>query len=165
MQQYTSKDTSINTVNKVYKSMKCRPGSIILDYGGGKYDSNRDYMKEKGASLYVYDPFNRSKEHNNSVVSFIRSNHGADIVVCSNVLNVIKEEEVISDIVRNLFACVKTDGKIYIQIYEGNGSGVGEVTKKGYQRHEKTAAYVKYLPLHAVYARKGNILIIDMNRG
>ena len=35
-QQYTSADTSINTISAVYKLIDT-PNTVILDYGGGKY--------------------------------------------------------------------------------------------------------------------------------
>lgn len=162
MQEYTSKDTCINTVNKVYKVMQCQAGSVILDYGGGKYDSNKEFMAAKGVYLFVYDPYNRSKEHNAQVLSTIQQCMGADIVVCSNVLNVIKEENIIQDIVKNLFKYVKPGGKIYIQVYEGNGSGIGKVTNKGYQRNEKMANYLKYLPANCKYVKKSNMVMIDV---
>ena len=42
-QKYSSKDTSINVVNKVYKQYLFNANSKILDYGGGKYDTNKEY--------------------------------------------------------------------------------------------------------------------------
>ena len=35
-----------------------------LDIGGGKYDSVTEMYSEHGAENVVYDPFNRSAEHN-----------------------------------------------------------------------------------------------------
>ena len=46
-QEYTSKDTSINTVNAIYKKGYFKEGDEILDFGGGKYDSNIEYLSWK----------------------------------------------------------------------------------------------------------------------
>ena len=45
-QLYSSADTSINTVSAVYKYIDA-PNTVILDYGGGKYDTNVEYMMQK----------------------------------------------------------------------------------------------------------------------
>ena len=40
----------------------------ILDVGGGRYDSNRNYMKRaRNIDLLVWDPYNRSHTHNTRV--------------------------------------------------------------------------------------------------
>lgn len=138
-QKYTSKDTSINTVNKVYKQNEFKNGNIILDYGGGKYDSNTAYMKEKGCFLYVYDKFNRSAIHNADVMKMM-SETMPDYVVCSNVLNVIYEDEVIMEILKDISQY--KNSKIFFAIYQGDGSGKGKETVKGWQRNEKIPAYI-----------------------
>ena len=101
-QKYSSKDTSINTVNKVYKSYNFPENSLILDYGGGKYDSNKKYMDDKNNSkVVIYDKYNREIEHNNNVLEYCKQNV-PDFIVCSNVLNVIMEDEIIDYICRDI---------------------------------------------------------------
>jgi len=140
-QEYSSKDTSLNVVNKVYTQYNFKPKSIILDYGGGKYDTNVEYMEKlNGSKVYVYDKYNRTEEHNEEVFKYLDKNK-PDYVICSNVLNVIKEDSIIEDILKTIsekypFALV------LIKVYEKNKSGVHEVTSKGYQRNEKTEAYI-----------------------
>jgi hypothetical protein len=43
-QEFSSKNTSVNTITKVYKRFKFKANSLILDYGGGKYDTNKAYL-------------------------------------------------------------------------------------------------------------------------
>lgn len=161
-QQYTSKETSISTVNKVYTNMYFAPGSIILDYGGGKYDKNVEYMQSKGCKVLVYDPYNRTEEHNRAVMEYVKNN-SIDYVVCSNVLNVIKEDSVVQEVltdIHNIQEVNKDKCVVYIKVYEGNKSGIGKQTKKGYQRNLSTKNYLslvsKFLPKCII--KKGTII-------
>lgn len=166
IQKYTSKETSINTVNAVYKKRYFKNGDEILDYGGGKYDSNAEYLAQMGIKCFVFDPYNRSKEHNERIIKYFKAKQGAENIVCSNVLCVIKEDEVLFEILNNIYNIIskKAGSKIYIQVYEGNKSGIGTVTKKGYQRNERAVNYLKYIEKIfsdvASIRRKGNIFEI-----
>ena len=70
-------------------------------------------------------------------------------MVCSNVLNVIDNEEEIariSRIIRDLSLCY------FVTVYEGDKSGKGRVTKYDcYQRNECVKEYLKYFPDAVVY--------------
>ena len=145
-QEYTSKDTSVNTVAAVYKVLpKEVSEAYILDYGGGKYNSNVEYAKDVLNSIVlVYDPYNRSKEHNFEVISFFKA-HPAKYVVCSNVLNVIKEEEVILDALQKMYKLTAKNGFIYIKVYVRDGNGIGVKTSKGWQRNDKSDEYLKFI--------------------
>lgn len=140
-QKYSSADTSINTVNLVYKSFKFPEGSLILDYGGGKYDSNVNYMKKLGVDVLVFDPFNRTKAHNQKVLDYV-SKYKPDFIINSNVLNVIAEDDIVLDVIKTIKKLSGSKTTVIFAIYEGNKTGVGKVTTKGYQRNLKTAAYV-----------------------
>lgn len=165
MQKYSSKDTSINVVNKVYKQCAFKDNSVILDYGGGKYDTNVDYMRERnGSDVLVYDKYNRNGEHNLAVLDRCREEK-PDYIVCSNVLNVIMEDEVIRDILKDICGCCREDTAVYIAIYEGDKSGVGKKTKKGWQRNEKAQAYEAVISEYFNCKKTGNIFVCNMRRG
>ena len=138
-QLYNSADTSINTVCKIYRQADFQAGTNVLDFGGGKYNSNTEYMKEKMVSVSVYDPYNRTAEHNEKVLSEARTNK-PDYVVCSNVLNVILEDEIIDGILQELASFGAP--AVYIAVYEGDRTGKGKATSKGFQRNEKTSVYL-----------------------
>ena len=53
-----------------------------LDYGGGKFDNATEYLAEMNVTSLVYDPFNRSSDHNKMVLAEIRNNGSADTVTC-----------------------------------------------------------------------------------
>lgn len=155
-QEYSSKDTSINVVNKVYKAYKFRENSRVLDYGGGKYNTNVDYMKKKNVDITIYDKYNRDKVNNSKA---LRNNY-YDYIVCSNVLNVIKEDEIIEEIIVHMIQLGKRDTIYLYAIYEGNKSGVGKVTSKGYQRNQKTSYYMNLLMNYFSSVEKKNDIII-----
>ena len=117
-QEYTSKDTSINKskLPAIFKLVNFQPNTINLDYGGGKFDNASEYLAEQDVLNLIYDPFNRSTEHNNNVISEIRNNGGADTATCSNVLNVIKERDVRLNVLKNISKLVKPGGIVYITV-------------------------------------------------
>ena len=160
-QEYDSAATSINS-NKlpaIYKMVNFEPGKVYLDFGGGKFDNGVYFVKDKGATLLVYDPYNRSDEHNKQVLAELKENGGADAGLNSNVLNVIKEPEARLAVLKNLKRLVKPGGDIYITVYEGTGKGDEGPTKAGYQLNRKTADYMEEVQqVFPNAARKGKLI-------
>ena len=64
----------------------------------------------------------------------------ANIIVCSNVLNVIDSDQVVESIMRR-FDKLSQTRDIFISVYEGDGTGIGKITSKGYQRNELVSEY------------------------
>jgi len=158
-QLYDSADTSINVskkpagYNELKKRGEIKDGDVIVDIGGGRFDNLVEDAAEEGATVKVYDPFNRTPEHNAAVVNSVRDGQ-ADMAMSHNVLNVIQEDKNIIDIATQAENALKPNGKAHFSVYEGDGKGVGKVTTKGYQRNEKTQAYV---PLIEQVFGKGNV--------
>ena len=146
-QLYDSADTSINVskkpagYNELKKRGEIKDGDLIVDIGGGRFDNLVEDAAEEGATVKVYDPFNRTPEHNAAVVDSVKDGQ-ADMAMSHNVLNVIQEDKNIIDIAMQAENAIKPNGKAHFSVYEGDGKGVGKVTTKGYQRNEKTQAYV-----------------------
>ena len=137
-QRYTSAGTSINK-NKlpaVFSKITFTKGSTVLDYGCGRYiDHIRAKVTEQGCENYTYDPYNlpSSKLPEGEVT------YG----VCSNVLNVIAEDNIMDDIIKTV--CEKSE-IAYFTVYEGDKTGVGKATgKDSYQRNAKTIWYAKLM--------------------
>jgi len=143
-QEFTSEKTSINAdkLPALFKMVKFAPNSLNLDYGGGKFDNVTDFLAEQNVENLVYDPYNRSAEHNKSVLAKVRSNGGADTITCSNVLNVVKEPEVRQSILTNIKKLLKPNGTVYITVYEGLKDKPEGPTKSGYQLNRKTEDYL-----------------------
>lgn len=143
-QEFSSAATSINSTKlpAIYKMVDFRSGDVVVDFGGGKFDNAVNYLKDKDVTLLVYDPYNRSAEHNKEVLQILKEHGGADAAVNSNVLNVIKEPEAREAVLRNIKKITKRGAPIYITVYEGKGDGAEGPTKSGYQLNRKTADYM-----------------------
>ena len=145
-QLYDSAETSINVskkpagYNELKKRGEIKDNELIVDIGGGKFDNLVEDAAKEGATVKVYDPFNRTPEHNAAVVNEIKDGQ-ADMAMSHNVLNVIQEDKNIINIARQAENAIKPNGKAHFSVYEGTGTGVGKVTTKGYQRNEKTKNY------------------------
>lgn len=149
-QSITSKNTSVNTTKlpQIYSLIdwpelkKAYPNftrPIVFDYGCGKStDHIKHFLRLMGFQYVGYDPYWKTEEENERAL-----NNGFDIIICSNVLNVIKEKEVINEIhdwIR------KKSGQMYfIKVYEGDKSCVNQISKKDcFQRNEPTENYIRY---------------------
>lgn len=164
-QTYTSSATSINSTKlpAVYRKANLT-APVVFDYGCGKYtDHIKDYLrKTSGTVLLPFDPFNQPTEVNNEssryVMSCMQQMLPVD-VVCSNVLNVIDDDDTIAEIAGQIERIVShTNGTGYITVYEGNRSGVGRQTGTDqYQRNEPLRSYLKYFRNARVY--KGMIVV------
>lgn len=166
-QEYDSAATSINS-NKlpaIYKMVNFNEGDVVVDFGGGKFDNAVEYIKDKGSTLVVYDPYNRSAEHNKEVLRILRENGGADAAVNSNVLNVIKEPEARKNVLENIARITKPGAPIYITVYEGKGDGQEGPTKSGYQLNRKTADYLEEIQEVFPDATRRGKLITAHNSG
>jgi hypothetical protein len=154
---YFSCRTSCNRVPTGIKHLAERRDyvSCNLDYGGGRYDTATKYLEGFGIENHVYDPYNRSAEHNTEVLS-----HEYDSVTLLNVLNVIESPQERIDVIRDAYGKIK-EGIMIIQIYEGNKSGFGTISKKQtYQGNRKADFYVEEVK----EALDGEINIWHMDR-
>lgn len=139
-QSYSSKNTSINSkrLPAIYNKIKWRSfsGQTVLDIGAGKYTQHiKDFLSLWGIHYVPFDPYNCSAEDN-----LYASCVHPDVVICSNVFNVIKEKEVIYD----LYKMIRSfEVPYFITVYEGDKSWIGRETKKDcYQRNETIDAYI-----------------------
>ena len=144
-QKYTSAKTSINSskLPAIFKMVSFKPGTINLDFGGGRFDNVADYLSKDDVTNLVYDPYNRSSEHNKNVLNKIKEIGGADSATISNVLNVIAEPEARKTVLQNVYNLIKSGAPVYITVYEGNSSGEAGETKSGYQLNRKTVDYLE----------------------
>lgn len=164
-QEFSSAATSINSTKlpAIYSMVNFHAGDVVVDFGGGKFDNAVNYLKDKDVTLLVYDPYNRSAEHNKEVLRILKEHGGADAAVNSNVLNVIKEPEAREAVLRNIKKITKSGAPVYITVYEGKGDGAEGPTKSGYQLNRKTADYMDEIgKVFSNVKRKGK-LITAMN--
>jgi hypothetical protein len=138
MQKYSSANTSLNQVPALVKHLSEERvflnGMVVLDYGGGKYDKTKEYVEAiHGVSYNVYDPYNRSEEQNNYALD-----SKYDIIMLSNVLNVVREPQSRSEIIQLCRLLLLPEGRIYIRTYQAPKSNLyqekpypGQPTKQG----------------------------------
>lgn len=164
-QEFTSENTSINSkkLPAVFNMVSFNPGTVNLDYGGGRFNNVAEYLKQYDVINLVYDPYNRSSEHNQEVIRLIREHGGADTATCSNVLNVIKEPEVRLNVLKNISKLVKSGGTVYITVYEGKGNNAEGPSKSGYQLNRKTADYLEEIQQVFPDAKRKGKLIVCSN--
>lgn len=168
-QEYSSAETAINgkqgKLPAAFKRASIPNGALVLDYGGGTVESEQvaqDYLDQFNAIEMLYDPYNQTAEHNREVVSELRRNGGADVAICSNVLNVIKEEAARLGVLKKIQKLLKPSGIAYITVYEGGGSAEGKATQQGrsWQNNRKTVDYLE--EIQSVFpdaTRKGQVII------
>ena len=78
----------------------------------------------------------------------------------NNVLNVIAEEPVRSNVILQAAKAVKKDGTAYFKIYERDGNGEGVRTPKGWQNNMKAQDYVPEVEQHfSDVSVRGDIIV------
>ncbi len=92
----------------------------VLDVGGGKYDYSKHYMRTKGIELLVWDPYNRSKQHNETVQGIV-AKRSVDAATSMSVLNVIQEPAVRLAHISTLKEALELNGKAYFKVWPGRG--------------------------------------------
>lgn len=163
-QKISSAKTSINAkqLPAIFRLAKFKPNTINLDMGGGKFDNAAEELAKVDVTNLVYDPYNRTQEHNNEVLSQIRENGGADTATISNVLNVIAEPEARQTVLRNTKKLLKPNGTVYITVYEGDKSEEGKETSSGYQLNKPTKDYVEEIEkVFPNVQRRGKLIIAN----
>jgi hypothetical protein len=137
---YCSHKTSVNRIArglKLLATLTPKP-KHNLDYGGGKFDKGTEYLAQQGIINYVYDPYNRTPEHNREALR-----HDFDSVTLLNVLNVIADRSERIAVIHDAYVQLKRGGIMIIQIYEGDKSCVGKISKtKTYQHNHPMGKYL-----------------------
>lgn len=151
MQKYSSAETSINSSKLPAIYGKLAKQNIrdchLLDYGCGKYLRYiKIWCKARNIKYLPYDIFNQPQKVNEA--SLLAASKAENLVViCSNVLNVIEEDDIVQNIVETL---VSFKAPVFTTIYEGDGKGKGRATKRDcWQRNEKLRQYARFFPEHA----------------
>lgn len=178
MQTITSADTSLNQIPAIFKNPvflkyqeKDRMENPIcfphnLDIGGGRYDTASDYLMETyGIVNIVWDPYNRTEAENRNAMENLKQSaldqfsgaigHIRSVTV-SNVLNVINDDQAMESTITLAAAALVP---VFFTVYEGDKSGEGKETPKGYQRNAPTKAYVPFIQKHFRHVeRHGKII-------
>jgi len=155
-QSITSAKTSLNQIPALHKWFvkQYNKPQTILDFGCGKYDKGMEYLEEHGHIVWGYDPYHQPEYYNQIL---LQQDTDYDAILCANVLNVIQDE---LDIRNALNLISNLSNMAFFSIYEGDKTGIGKETTKGYQRNEKIHEYVKLIKeFYPTVFRQGNIII------
>ena len=148
-QKYTSRNTSVNSskvpalFNKINWPVVNTKPFDVLDIGCGKYISHlRQFCTVRGMTYLGYDPYNLTKQENDAILDSLKEKK-AELVVCCNVLNVIKEKQVRAEIIQKAYDNLKNYGFAYFSVYEGDRTGIGKESKKDcWQENRKIGDYL-----------------------
>ena len=147
-QEFTSKNTSVNKAklpaiyNKLNWEIIKETDKIyfvndwVIDYGCGKYvDHIKSFLINKGFYFMGYDLYNQPMDKNQETIETLESSTPIGVIICSNLLCVIKEDEIVQQIVNQVTA---TRQPYFFTVYEGDKSGVGKQTGEDqWQRNQK----------------------------
>ena len=166
-QDIASAATSINSAKmaRTFSLVKWQSGTRNGDIGGGRYDNATDYLATLGVTNVIFDPFNRTEQHNRSASRAMRGGQ-CDTVTVNNVLNVIQDADNRARVIAQAADALKPGGTAYFLIYQGNGSGIGRVSKsvKGrtasWQENRKPRDYEQELSARFIsLSFKGNLVV------
>lgn len=148
-QQFSSAATSLNQVPRALTLLD-REGvwndvTSALDLGAGKYDASKNYLSARNVSLFRYDPYNLPDEVNTAALA--SGKH--EIVLLSNVLNVIKEKSARDDLIKLAKQHVSPTGQLVVQVYSGTNDGKPKRTGiDQYQLNQPLAYYASEIKKH-----------------
>ncbi|KTD53618.1 hypothetical protein Lsan_4028 [Legionella santicrucis] len=100
-----------------------------LDVGGGKFDTATEHVKYfYKVENFVYDPYNRSVEHNEIVLNNVKQ-QPVDTVTSLSVLNVILDKQEREDHLNLVYHSLKPGGYAFFKVWRGNSTGIPSVTQ------------------------------------
>lgn len=171
--KHSPQKTSLNQVAAGLRTAVAKgifkEGMLVADVGGGLWEKGTEFLAEKEVTGLVYDPYARSKEHNDSVLRRLEENGGADAAALNNVLNVIPTNEERADVLKFLYQLIKPGGQAVITVYDGNRSGKGARREFGdgtstWQENRPLATYEEEikaaLPKEATVEKKFGMFIV-----
>lgn len=145
-------NTSLNQVPAIIKEYRDVLPETILNYGCGCGYRKVEAYLEHGVTSY-------DKYSNEEAIRKLDRSKDYECVVCANVLNVIETEKEMNEMLKDIASLSDT---ALFSVYEGNGTGVGNPTSKGYQRNQKAKEYEGILKRYfSSVVRKGKNFICN----
>lgn len=158
-QRITSARTSVCQVPSLHRKVRWKRGQVNLDVGGGECDKASAQLARRGVRNLVYDPYNRDRAHN----AFVLARKG-DTATLANVLNVIREPAERRKALEKAKQGVKPCGVVYISVHEGDRSGRGRKTPRGWQANRVTSSYLAEVRAVLPSAeRRGRVIVAKLS--
>lgn len=115
-------------------------GTVNVDVGGGPYPHATKYLAARGVRNVVYDCVLPAKEQAAALRTLRQRN--ADSATLANVLNVIDNPATRREVLALAAASVRPRGRVWIAVHDGNRTGRGRVTSKGWQENRAVNTYL-----------------------
>lgn len=142
-QQVSSAQTALCQVPALLKRAPLARG-LNLDIGGGACDRGTQYLKARQVVSVVYDPFNRSAAENQRAARAACCGQAATVTI-ANVLNVVASPQARRRVLQQAADAAGAQGQVFVDVYEGDRSGRGRRTSKGWQANRPLASYAREL--------------------
>jgi hypothetical protein len=138
-------------------TLPLKKGSRNLDLGGGHFDGpSKHIWKSYRVTNLVYDPYNRSKNHNSNIRAKVRK-HPVDSVTSCSVLNVILDKTKRKAHIQFAYKSLKSEGIAFFKIWRGNNSRIPNT--ETFQSNKEAKYYLK--EIQKVFGRANTELIKD----
>ncbi|MFI5332989.1 MAG: hypothetical protein ACHQVS_02720 [Candidatus Babeliales bacterium] len=129
-----------------------------FDNGGGSFDDTTRYVKDTyDIENVVYDPFMRTKEHNEYVL-YLARHKKFDCCTSISVLNVIDIQDARLVHIQLCYDVLKENGSAFFKVWPGDRSGV-ELKEKGRYQSNRDATY--YVAEIKKIFGENNVTLID----
>lgn len=157
-QEITSAGTSVRILPRALHVAELPSGGLNADLGGGRFDDVTAVLAAKGVRNVIFDPFNRPRAHNEAAAELLRGGR-ADTATIFNVLNVMSCPEARDRVVALAADAIRTGGSAWFQVYEGDRSGRGARSTKGWQENRPLATYLPEILVHfAEVSSRGGVV-------
>lgn len=144
-----------------FDDLELKSNTRNIDVGGGKFDHNTTYLFKKYKIInVVYDPYNRSENHNQTVLKLAHKKP-FDTATSISVLNVINNKKIRYNHIKLIFDSLHSKGKAYFKVYGGNHSGKEWYGNKIYQSNRGIETY--YEEIAQIFGKKNTLLIKEKN--
>jgi hypothetical protein len=124
-----------------YIDLPLRPHTKNFDNGGGTHDLNSLFLRDHfGVTNIVYDPFQRSNEHNQKAL-LEAAKQDFDSSTSNSILNVIDNNRARFEHILLSCQAVKNNKAAYFRVWRGNGSGQEQWHSGKYQSNKPAKSY------------------------
>lgn len=129
-----------------------------FDNGGGAFDDTTRYAKDTyNIENIVYDPFMRTKEHNDYVLDVARTKK-FDCCTSISVLNVIDTASSRLAHIQLCYDVLKENGSAFFKVWPGDKSGVEHQEQGRYQSNQDASYYIA--EIKKIFGND-NVMLVD----
>ena len=136
-----SPGTALRQVPALFRAVPWRRGAVNADVGGGPYGLASAYLGRRGVRNVVIDPGWQGERELRAAIASV-SPRRADTVTLANTLNVMPDPEARARALQLAAHVLAPGGAAYVSVYEGDGSGRGARTTRGWQANRPLRAYL-----------------------